>query len=217
MKKKISFLTLMCLGVSALIAILALFGFFKLKGMVTDLLFTFLTLTVAGLLTINSCEMLERKNKLAFVSLSLISLSSLLVILSFWTTLDNSAVYTNVTLVTSILSICFNLISSSILKMGKNYKFIQAISYICYSIVSILLALAFLSIIELNGTILKLFILFVICSLVAMCMLSILSKKHPTIQQENKKYIKITKEEYENLLNQKQQLEQLLKEKNSND
>ena len=77
MKKKISLATIVFVGISALIAILALFGAIKLEGFFFSLLFTFITLTVAGILTIGLCDMLERKNKMAIISTSLIALSSL--------------------------------------------------------------------------------------------------------------------------------------------
>ena len=217
MKKKISLITLVCVGLSALIAIGALFGLLKLKGFTLDLLFSFLTLTVAGILTLNSCEMLEKKNKLAFISISLILLSTILVILCFFTNLDNIDSYMKLTFVISTLSICFNLISSSILKMEKNYKVVQLIAYSCYSIISIYLILIFLDSIKLDGTNLKTFILFIILSFVSMCTLAILSKKKPSQNFISAEYVKISKEEYQDLLNKKKHLEELLKEGKTND
>jgi len=123
----------------------------------------------------------------------------------------------DLTLVISVLSVCFNLISSNVLKIGKNYKAIQATSYVCYSVVSIYLILTFLDIIALEDANLKIFILFIILSFVALCVLAVLSKKQPTELPNNKEYVKIAKEEYEELLRKKEQLENLLKEKNYND
>ena len=217
MKKKVSLATLCCIGLSALIAIFALFGILKIKGIVADLLFTALTLTVAGVLTLNSCDMLEKKNKIALISLALIGLSSLFVILCFWTNLDSFNAYMNITLVISTLSVCFNLISSSILKLEKNYKLIQIISYSCYSVVSLYLILIFLKAIDLDGTHLKIFILFIILSLVGLFVLKVLSKKSITSTQDNVEYIKITKEEYLDLLSKKEELEKLLTERAKND
>ena len=217
MKKKISLATIGFVGLSALLLILALFGVLKLKGVTLDLLFTFLTLTVAGMLTLNSCEMLERKNKLALVSLSLIFLSTLLVVLCFWTKLDNADFFMDSTLVISTLSICFNLITSNILKMGKRYTIVQAVSYICFSIVSLYLILTFLDTISLEDAHLKIFILFIILSFVALCVLTVLSKKHSSESIATKEYVKITKEEYLNLIESKKQLDNLLKEKDKND
>lgn len=217
MKKKISLATIIFVGFSALISISALFEIFKLKGVILDLLFTFLTLTVAGILTLGTCDMVERKNKISIISLSLLGLSTLLVILCYWTKLDNSDAYLKTTLVTSTLSICFNLISSSILKMGKSKKVIQGISYVCYSIVALYLVLIFLDAISLNGANLKIFILFIILSFVAMCVLTVLSKKSLSEVSIVTEYVKITKEEYEDLLSKKLQLENLLKEGIEND
>ena len=217
MKKRISFATIIFIGLSALISISALFRIFELKGVILDLLFTFLTLTIAGILTLGTSEMLERKNKIAIISLSLLGISTLLVVLCYWTNLDSSEAYLKTTLVTSTLSIYFNLISSNILKMGKSKKVIQGISYICYSVVALYLILIFLDAISLNGTNLKIFILFIILSFVALCVLTVLSKKSLYEDFVTKEYIKITKEEYEDLLNKKAQLENLLKEGVKND
>ena len=211
MKKKISLITLACVGLSALISVGALFDFLEFKGFTLDLLFTFLTLTIAGILTLNSCEMLERKNRLALVSIALILISTILVILCFFTNLDDIDGYMKLTLVTSTLSICFNLISSNILKMEKNYKIVQILSYSCYAFLSIYLILIFLDILKLDGSNLKIFILFIILSFVAMCSLAILSKKRPTQRENSFEYVKISKEEYQDLLDKKKQLEELLK------
>lgn len=217
MKKKVSLITLSCVVLSALIAISALFGLLKLKGLPLDLLFTFLTLTAAGLLTLNSCQILERKSKLALVSISLIFLSTILVILCFFTKLDNIDIYMKSTFVVSTLSICFNLISSGILKMEKSYKVIQIITYSCYSIISIYLIFIFLGIIKLDGANLKIFILFIILSFVAMCTITILAKKKPLQNCISTEYVNISKEEYLDLLSKKKQLEEILKEKKEND
>ena len=211
MKKKISLATIICVGVSALIAILALFGILSIKGVISNLLFTFLTLTVTGILALGSCQMLEKKNKMAIVSFSLIGLSALLVILCFWTSLNEIDVYMKLTLVICTLSVCFNLISSNILKLGKNYKPLQICSYACYSVVALYLILTFLDAIKLVDTNLKIFILFIILSFVSMCILAVFSKKQPA-EIISKEYVKITKEEYEDLLAKKEQLEKLLKE-----
>lgn len=211
MKKKISLATITCVGISALIAILALFGAIKLEGTYFDLLFTFITLTVSGILTIGLSDMLERKNNMAIISFSLIALSSLLVVLCFWTNLDNIEGYMKLTLIISTLSVCFNLISSSVLKLDKHFKTFQTCTYICYSVTSLYLILSFLGVLKLADAHLKVFILFIILSFVSLCLLAIFSKKQP-IETTSNEYIKITKKEYNELLEKKEQLEKLLKE-----
>ena len=211
MKKKISLATIVFVGISALIAILALFGAIKLEGFFFSLLFTFITLTVAGILTIGLCDMLERKNKMAIISTSLIALSSLLVVLCFWTNLDDTEGYMNLTLIISTLSVCFNLISSSILKLGKHYRPLQTFAYISYSATALYLILSFLGAIKLEDSHLKIFILFIILSFVSLCLLAIFSKKQPA-ENTSDEYVKITKKEYNELIEKKEQLEKLLKE-----
>lgn len=210
MKKKISLATLVCIGISAIIAILALFGAFELKGAIASLLFTTLTLSASGILLLNSCEQIEKKHKAALAGVGLITFSAILVTLCFWTDLDEVDFYFKSTLTLSTISVCYNFISSSILKMGQNYKVLQILSYICYSVTSLFLILMFLNGIDLDD-VSKVFILFVILSLFAIFTLKVLAKKKP-VDAEDKNYIKITKAEYNDLLAKKAQLEKLLEE-----
>ena len=211
MKKKVSIFTIIFVVLSAIIPILALFNLLDLKGAIADLLFTFLTLSVAGILTLNSCTMLERKNKLAIISLSLISGSALLVIVSLWSNVSNSNTYMNVTLTLCILSVCFNLIISNILKLQKKYLVIQISSYICFSIISIFLIAASWGS-DILAEQLKIFILFLILSLLAIGILAVLSKRTIENITIEKDYIKISKKEYEELLSIKKNYEKLTQE-----
>lgn len=213
MKKKVSLFTIIFVILSAIIAILALFNVLKIKGAVSDLLFTSLTLAVAGLLTINSCTMLERKNKLAIVSLSLISASALLVIISLWSNAADSDLYNTITLIACILSVCFNLITSNILKLQNRYLGLQIPSYICFAVVSIFLISASLGSDFLSDN-LRIFILFIILSLVAMGILAVFSKKQTAELNNDIQYIKISKKEYEELMAIKVEYERLKENKN---
>lgn len=207
MKKKVSLFTLMFVALSALIAILALFGVFSLKGAVVDSLFTCLTLAVAGLLTINSCTMLERKNKLAVISFGLIAGSALLVIIALWSNISSSNLYMEITLTLCILSVCFNLITSNILKLRNKYLHVQVASYICFALVAgFLVASAWGSTIISDGV--KVFVLFIILSLMGMGILAVLSKRQGD-EIISKDYIKISKQEYDDLIKAKEELAKL--------
>lgn len=209
MKKKISIITIIFVAVSALIAILALFGAFKIRNGIADLLFTSLTLSVSGLLILNSVNMLEKKNKLAIVSLSLISISALLVIIALWSNVSSSNVYMETTLTACILSVCFSLITSNILKLQNKYLWLQISSYVCFVIVAIfLISAAWGS--NLLGNNVKIFVLFIILSLFGIGVLAVLSKKQiNTDASIDKNYIKITKKEYEELLAIKEKYNEL--------
>jgi len=214
MKKKISIFTIIFVVLSALLAILALFGAIKLKGFYADLLFTFLTLSVSGILLLNSCSMLERKNKLALISLSLIGASAILVIIGLWSNISSSDLYMNITLTLCILSVCFNMITSNVLKLQNKYLPIQIFSYICFSLVAVFLISASWGgdLIDNNS---KLFILFIILSLLAMGILAILSKKQNSIDTSiDLEYVKIPKKEYEELLAIKKEYKEMKDKEN---
>lgn len=209
MKKIISWITIASVGLVALILIGSLFDIISLKGAFASLIFTGLTFTVAGILTLNSCNMLEQKNKLAIASLSLIGLSTLLVVLCFWTKLDNnSKIYLNLTLTISTLSVCFNLITSGILKLGKKYMPLQIVSYLCYGFVSIYFIVSFWGSdsLDLDG---KVIALSIILSLLFFCVQIIVSKKQLNESTISTNYVKIKQEEYEELLACKKELERI--------
>lgn len=90
---------------------------------------------------------------------------------------------------------------------------IQVSSYICFTIVSF-----FLVTISWGSNILskslKLFVLFVILSVLSQVVLMVLSKKQSDDISVNKNYVKISKEEYEILLKAKEELARLKGEKN---
>lgn len=212
MKKKFSIFTIVFVIISALLSIIALFGLVKFSQ-ISNLLWTSLTLTVSGLLAINSCVMLEKKNKLAIVSLLLICASALLAIIAFW--FDIPGFYSELTLTVCILSVCFNIIISYILKINNSYLYLQLPTYICLALISIfLIATVWGSSLLANA--LKIFILLIILAFVGICVLSVISKKYSANESmvDYKKYVKITKEEYEDLLAKKDELERLLSYKN---
>lgn len=212
MKKKISLITLVCIIASAFIAILALFNALKLRGAVLDLLFTLLTLSVAGILTLNSCTMVEKKNKLAIASLGLIGASAILVIVSLWTSLSSKGIYAEITLTACILSVCFNLITANVLKLHKKYLFIQTTIYLCFAAFSgLLISASWGPNIFDKAT--KTFILFLILSLLGIGILAVITKRQAACETPTSDYIKISKEEYAELLATKEKYEKL-KEQN---
>ena len=213
MKKKFSLFTIIFVVLSALIAILGLFGILELKGAVTDLLLTCLTLAASGLLTLNSFTMLERKNKLALISLSLIGASALLVIISLWTNASSSNVYTEITLTLCILSVCFNLITSNILKLQNKYLKLQIPVYITFAVVAgFLIAVSWDT--ELSDTTSKIFILFIILSLLGTGVLAVLSKRQSVETYTSVDYVKISKSEYQELLEIKEKYNSLKGQEN---
>lgn len=213
MKKKVSLFTIIFVVLSAIVAILGLFNVLKLEGAIADLLFTCLTLSVAGLLTINSCAMLERKNKLALVSLGLISASAILVVIALWSDIASSNLYMEITLTACILSVCFNLITSNILKLQNRYLALQIPSYICFASVSFFLICASWGS-ELLVENVKIFVLFIILSLLGMGILAVFSKKQINSNENDSSYVKISKKEYTELLSIKENYLKLKEEKN---
>ncbi len=212
MKKKISLATIIFSVLCALICILALFGAVKFEGVTLSILFSCLVLTVAGILSLNSLAIMPKAKNLAIANFSLIGACSFLVILAQWTDLADSDIYVSITITLSILSVCFNFITADILKLSRNYLWAQIPTYICFGVTSIFLIAACWGSSILDDY-LKIFVLFIILSILGIGVLAVLSKK--TTESDIKEdFIKISKFEYNELIEIKEKYQKLLGEKN---
>lgn len=212
MKKGITITTLVSLGLVALICILAIFGALKLEGVVLNLLLTFGTLVVAGAISLTSVTLLQAKNKWGFVSIILVSISSVLTLLIIWINkLANVEILIKITATIAILSLICSLIITNAVKLGKKLFVVQLVTYIIIGITSIMLTLIIWGInIFGNGIIGKLFWVFVVLSIVGLITISILASKNRTIKSSKETTkndtITISKTEYEELLRYKEQV-----------
>ena len=203
MKKKISLLTIIFVVLSALIAILGLFEVLKIEDTISNLLFTCLTLSFVGILTLDLYRAIERKSKLALINLGLIYSSTILFIIYIWGDFSSYSLYIKITFIICILSVCFNLISSNILKLQKKYLYLQMPTYFCLSAIAFFLISFVIEtpILEDNAII---FVLFIILSLLGEGVLAIISKKQTNSSILDKDYVKILAKEYEELLSIKE-------------
>jgi len=208
-KKILTISTIVSTCIVSLILIVLLFGvsiFGKFNG---NVIVTFACLAIGGFFAINSMNMMYRNKVIGWLSLGLIIVSVFLIILSSWLSLG-SEVYSDITISLGLLSVLFNIIVSSGLELEKNKLVWQVIVYIIVGVTDIIATLAIFGVVNLSK-ILALFLSMIIISFVGVIILKIFAKKTVTDQViAEKNMIKISKEEYEILLNKAKKYDEII-------
>ncbi|MBE6124477.1 MAG: hypothetical protein E7184_02995 [Erysipelotrichaceae bacterium] len=194
MKKGLTIGTLIGLGLCALMLILSILGISFFKGTRLDLLLIVATLTVGGYFSISSAEVLKRNKTLGIVSTSLIGVAVVLVISTVL--FDTGSVFGDVTFTFALLSVLFNFIVSTKLKLGNKQFLVQIGSYSILSIFILLCVLSIFGVLKI-GDILSVFLILLVLSIVSFVTVSVLANKSADYVSEE--YVKITKKEYEEL------------------
>lgn len=209
LKKITSFATIIVTALTALTLILLLFDK-KLFGEVNgDMLLTISTIGIGGFFAINSMNMISKNKIIGFISLGLILASVILIILATWIDFDSN-LYMQVTLSLGLLSVLFNIIVSSGLSLGKSKIVWQILVYIIVSITDIVSTLIIFGLVVIDN-IGMFFLMMLILSVFGVIILKILSKKMISdLVEVNKDIVKISKSEYEMLLEKSKKYDELL-------
>lgn len=209
-RKYITAGTLMGLGVCTLMLILSIFGLSFFEGVKLSILITIASFTVGGYFSISSYYMLEKHKIFGILSFVFIWLSVLLVSISSW--VEFSTLMVDITITISLFSVLFNFIVSNNLKLGKNYIVIQIVCDVIICIFVLLIILFSYEIVAFKSVV-TLFWLLLILSLVSLILMTILSRKGQIDTIDDKDFVKISRKEYEELLNKAKELEDLKKVK----
>lgn len=206
--------TIVATAITGLMLILLLFKV-KLFGDVnTDMLLTMATMGIGGFFAINSMNMLSKNKIIGWVSLGLILASVVLIVLATWISFDNET-YPRVTFALGLLSVLFNIIVSSGLSLGKTKMVWQVLVYIVVGITDIVATLLIFGALQLDD-IGMFFLMLLILSVFGVIILKILSKKMiADIVEDNKDMVKISKTEYQMLVEKAKKYDELVA-KNSN-
>ncbi len=205
--------TIVATAITALLLIMLLFEV-KLFGDANgDMLLTMATLGVGGFFAINSMNMLSKNKIIGFVSLGLIISSVLLIILAAWINFE-SDMYMNVTLSLGLVSVLFNIIVSSGLSLGKSKLVWQILVYAVVGVTDIIATLAIFGVVSLDD-ISIFFIMMLILSVFGVIILKTLSKKLVSdLVEENKDMVRISKTEYEMLIEKSKKYDELISKSN---
>lgn len=208
-RKILSIVTIVSAVIISGLLILLLFGVNFLGKYASSVYFTFGSLAVGGFFAINSLNMIMKNKILGWISFSLIAGSVLLIILSSWLNFDNK-IYVNIMISLGLLSVLFNIIVASGLDLGKSYLAVQIPVYIVAGIADLITSLIIFGALDLSNMF-ALFLAVVIVTIVGIIVLKVLAKKNVSGSIQNEKgMVKISKEEYDLLVEKANKYDQLM-------
>lgn len=210
-KKSLMIGTIVATGIASLLLILLIFDINIFGNGFLSVLITFASLSIGGFFAINSLNMVAKNKIIGWISVGLISASVFLIILSSW--VDLSGIVLDITLSIGLLSVLFNIIVSSGLELGKKKLPIQIIVYVLVAITDVIATLGILGAIKISS-ILEIFLVLIILSVVGVVVLKILGKKLVAdTTEESKDTIRISKAEYDLLVEKAKMYDSIISEK----
>lgn len=222
LKKILMITSISAVAISAIMLILQVLGVPIFQGIQLRILLIIATLGVASAISINEIAVIKRKRILGYISLALLALSTLLAIIIFCSNiLEIGGVFVQITGITALISILFIMIVTFYSKMGSHLIGLQIPSYVAFGAVDLILVLlvAGVKVFSVKG-ITELFIILCIISVALMITLSVISAKRNSSQEVQKinedEYVKISKQEYENLKAENEELKQKLQKYEQN-
>lgn len=205
MKKIISTVTLVCIGLSALIGLVLLFKVIGYSKLVGNLLLSILTVFIVGICLINAIESIFRKNKFGIATAIMIIISALLVLVWIWLPTQTETafadIYSKIVIIVSMISIMLNVIVGNSIISGKKLLFIQIICGVTLAYIEVVVSLAIFG----NYFLIESWQIFVACIIVFLTLFIMLrvkvkgDKKEVESDHLPKNKIIITKEEYDSL------------------
>ncbi len=206
-KKILTIITISGFCLSALMLILGVFGVEVFEGVLLDILITLACIGIGGFFAINSINVYDKNKALSITSLALIGVSILGILIVSYFSIEGD-LFGQLVFTIAMLSVLFNVIVSNVLQFGKK---LLALQIVVYAVLLITIIFAVVAIFGVDlGELSKLLIALIILSLVGVIVLSILKKKNITTIGDN--YIKITKQEYEELLRKASEYDKLQNE-----
>ena len=215
MKKSLTTATLVGLGACVVMLILSIFGVSFFTGVKADILISVATLTAGGFFALTSVNLLKYNKNIAYISLSLISLSVLLIILGVWIP-KTGKLFTNITITFALLSVLFNTISSGVLKLQKRLLAVQLVVYLVLFLFIGFIILSVFGVFSINDM-LEVFLVLLVLSIAGIITLSVLANKTVAPAQaksDEKEFVKISKSEYLELLQKAKAYDELTKQNN---
>lgn len=208
-KKIVSISTIAAIIIASLLLILLLFDLKIFGDSNGDVILTMVCLAIGGFFTINSLNMIDRNKIIGWVSFGLIVASVFLIILSTWVNLENLIV-NKLTIVLGLLSVLFNVIVSSGLELGKTKLLVQILVYSIVGITCLFFSLILFEIVSLSESLMW-FVIMIILSIVGIVILKVFAKKNVNdIIKQDKNMIKITREEYQILVDKAAKYDELI-------
>lgn len=214
-KKIVTISTIVATAITSIWLIMLLFGAKPFGDFNGAFITTFASLAVGGFFTINSLNMIDRNKIIGWVSLGLIVASVLLISLTSWIKLESDAV-SKATIVLGVLSVLFNIIVSSGLELGKTKLALQIIVYVVVGATCLFFTLILFNIVKFNDVWVW-FVTSVILSVLGVIVLKVLAKKTINdVMKVDKDMVRISKTEYQMLVEKAKKYDELVSKNQEN-
>ena len=228
-RKLLLILTLGSLFAGVGILISSIFGNNIFTGTWLKVLLSLATIVVAGAFTFNALNFMRKNKIIAYITICLISVLTVLAFIIYWATFELPPTFTKIVEILAMTTVFFNIIVSNYLKLGKSNIILQFVTYFLIAVIDVILILEILSI-NVLVYIPKTFVIACLVVFALLITLMVLGKKVPEETKVNNKevlkdndenFVKIKKVEYEALLKKigalEAEIETLKAEKNSVD
>ena len=213
-RKILSILTIVFTAILSLLLIMWLFGLDLLGDNKLKVYMTLGSLAVGGFFAINSLNMTIKNKTLGWVSFGLITGAVFLIILTFWLNIENN-IFQNITITLGLVSVLFNIIVSSGLDLGKTHLAVQIVTYVIVGALDIFATLLIFGVFDISTSWTWL-VMFIILSLVGIIVLKVLAKRKIANNLiEDGSMIKISKQEYQHLVEKAKLYDQMIETKNN--
>ena len=208
-KKIVTYVTIGALGLVSLLLILMLCKVNLFGNAGWSVVITFACLGVGGFFAINSINMIDKNKPIGCISLGLICISVVLIIINTWVRID-SDLYVKITWSLGLLSVLFTIIVSSGLDLGKNKLAWQIAVYAIVGFTDIFITLIIFGILNISKM-LTLLLILIILSISGVILLKVIAKKSvDDTKRMEKDMIKITKSEYQTLVEKAKKYDEIV-------
>lgn len=211
-KKVLTIVALSTMALAVCILISGVFGVKIFKGFIFNCLLSLAIISLACGFAISSVGLYDKKRVISLVSLSLLGLSSILGLIAVWSKFKLPELYNDFTIIIAVTTIFFIIIVSTYIKLGKNQRLLQAITFGIITAIDLVIILSVFGVAVFKiDFFTEIFIAICLVAFALLCTLSILGKRMPSGEvSDTGDMIKISKAEYEKLIEQLK----LLKEEN---
>ena len=217
LKKILLISSLVSLGLTCVLFILAIFEFKIFEGVWLNILLIFASLCVGCGFLANEINILKRNRILGILSISFLVISMVFALIIFCSSLlEKGGTFNTITAIIALFSTFFMIIVSLVTKLEKKLLALQILSYIILLVLEIFLSIIIAGYPLFNvNAMTEVFSVFCVVSVGLLVALWILSSKRnstETVIHNNNEYISILKEDYDNLIKENEKLKNQIKE-----
>ena len=215
-KKVLTIIALVTLIIDIGLLISAIFGAPVFEwGILTKILLSSVTLTVASAFAITAVGYINKQRVLSIITLSMLGLLCIFAFVIYWNSILFNNVFTQITVTLAILTVTFCLLVNVGVRLDKKFFALQIVTYILMAISDILLILLVWGVPLFSIAVLSQIVgVIFLVTFALWCSLSILSRKNQSVNDETKvsvESVTISKLEYQALKRENEELKAEIK------